>query len=80
MASTKPKPKYQAVSLPIDIVKEVKKYVLNSEDYNSIAEFTKVAVREKMNPEIYKPLPSYEDIKLNQKKMLEMLKVMVKKE
>ena len=44
----KPRGKYQAVSISKDFIKEVKKYVLENPRYRSIADFTKEAVREKM--------------------------------
>ncbi len=52
MGKTKDRPEYQAVSLPKDIVEKVRIYVLNNDKYNSIAEFTKRAVLEKMEMEV----------------------------
>ena len=43
MAQTKPRGKYQAVSLPSDFVKEVREHVLSSSRYRSMAEFIKIA-------------------------------------
>lgn len=43
MAGTKPRGRYQAVSLPILFVAEVRTHVLNSNRYRSIAEFIKIA-------------------------------------
>ena len=43
MASTKPRPKYQGVSLPKEFVEVVRKHVINNPRYRSIAEFVKVA-------------------------------------
>lgn len=48
MPRTKPKPKYQAVSLPKNFLKKVRQHVLSSDDYKSIAEFTHKALEEKI--------------------------------
>jgi len=52
MAKTKPRGKYQAVSLPKEFVEKVRKHILSHKDkanYRSIAEFTKQAVIEKID-------------------------------
>ena len=43
MAKTKPRGKYQAVSLPSEFIKEVREHVLDSNRYRSMAEFIKIA-------------------------------------
>jgi len=43
MAKTKPRGKYQGISLPTEFVAVVREHVLNSPKYRSIAEFVKVA-------------------------------------
>jgi len=48
MAKTKDRGAYQAVSLPSDFVEKVRKHVLKNTNYQSIAEFTKQAVIEKL--------------------------------
>jgi Arc/MetJ-type ribon-helix-helix transcriptional regulator len=44
MAKTKPRGKYQAVSLPYEFVEVIRKHVLNNPKYRSIAEFVKTAI------------------------------------
>ena len=56
MVRTKPKPEYQAVSLPKEFVEKVRKHVLKSPDYRSIAEFTTTAVQEKMSKTVQSDL------------------------
>ena len=51
MSKTKERGKYQGVSLPVDLISEVKKFVINNPKYKSIAEFTREALREKMRRE-----------------------------
>lgn len=68
MVTTKPRGKYQAVSLPIDFVKKVRKHILSHKDkanYRSIAEFTKLAVIEKMDRDSfkYKKGPDFEVVR-----------------
>lgn len=48
MRNIKPKAKYQGISLPKEFIDEIKEYVLKTGEYKSIAEFTKDAIREKM--------------------------------
>lgn len=47
MGRIKPRGRYMAISVPIALHDEIKNHVLGS-SYNSIAEFVKEAVREKM--------------------------------
>jgi len=49
MAKTKPRGKYQAVSLPSEFVNEVRDHVLASSRYRSIAEFIKIAAMNQMD-------------------------------
>lgn len=49
MAKTKPRGRYQAVSLPSDFVNEVREHVLNSSRYRSMAEFIKIAAINQMD-------------------------------
>ena len=49
MAKTKPRGKYQAVSLPSEFIKEVREHVLDSNRYRSIAEFIKIAAINQMD-------------------------------
>lgn len=42
---TKPNPRYQAISIPIEFVSVVKDHVLRHPEYHSIAEFVKESVR-----------------------------------
>lgn len=72
MVKTKPRPKYQAISLPKDFVEKVRAYVLKSDKYGSIAEFTKIAVKQQMERE-----KTIEEI---QKKKINPLPIMVKEE
>ena len=46
---TKPRAKYQAVSLPKEFVEEVTNHVRESKRYRSVAEFVKFAVMNQMN-------------------------------
>jgi Arc/MetJ-type ribon-helix-helix transcriptional regulator len=48
MTRIKPRGRYLAISVPIALHKEISDYVKKS-SYNSIAEFVKTAVREKMD-------------------------------
>ncbi len=48
MASTKPRGKYQGVSLPKEFLREVQRIVLNDNRYKSIAAYIQEAIREKM--------------------------------
>jgi len=41
--------RYQGVSVPIDLIHEVRKYVVDNPQYRSMSEFIKEAIREKMN-------------------------------
>ena len=67
MSRVKPKGKYQAISVPTALLKDIKDYVMKS-NYNSIAEFVKESVREQMSnksqdiivvPPILPQLPQY---------------------
>lgn len=51
MVRIKPRGRYMAISVPIALHDEISKYVSKS-SYNSIAEFVKDAVREKMRKEL----------------------------
>ncbi|GAH73749.1 unnamed protein product [marine sediment metagenome] len=48
MGKTKPRGKYQGISLPVPFVEEIKKYVLRDNKYKSIADFVRESCREKM--------------------------------
>jgi len=48
MGKTKPRGKYQGVSLSVDFVQEIKNHIMKDERYKSIAEFVRDACREKM--------------------------------
>lgn len=48
----KPPVSYHGISFPSPFVEQIKKYIENNPQYRSVAEFTKEAVREKMNREI----------------------------
>ena len=53
MWKTKPRGRYQSVSLPVPFVQEIKKHIVKDSKYKSIAEFVKAAVREKIDKEKY---------------------------
>jgi len=46
---TKDRPHYQAVSISKEFIRDIKEYVLKSNRYRSIADFTRQALREKMD-------------------------------
>lgn len=48
MGKTKPRGKYQSVSLPVPFIQEIKDHIMKNDNYKSIAEYVKAAVREKM--------------------------------
>jgi Arc/MetJ-type ribon-helix-helix transcriptional regulator len=50
MGRIKPRGRYMAISVPMEMHKEITEFVEKS-SYNSIAEFVKEAIREKMNKE-----------------------------
>lgn len=54
MGTTKERGKYQGVSLPKDLVNEIKNFVIGNPKYRSIAEYTKQALREKMDRDLDK--------------------------
>ena len=51
MGKTKPRGKYQSISLSEGFISEIKNHIINDPKYKSIAEFTRTAIREKMNIE-----------------------------
>lgn len=79
MAQTKPRGKYQGVSLPEGLIREIKKHILKDERYKSIAEFIREACREKIKRDKGKePIKKYErffgfDTKFNNSDPIEML-------
>lgn len=48
----KPRVRYQGISVPLELVNEIKEYIAKNRKYNSIADFTKEAVRDKLNNKI----------------------------
>lgn len=63
MGKTKSRGKYQAISLPKEYVKTVRKHVKKSKFYRSIAEFTKIAVEEKIRGENIKLESEFRELK-----------------
>lgn len=54
MGKTKERGRYFSISIPIDFVNEVRDIVLSDPKYKSVAEYTKEALREKMDQDLYK--------------------------
>lgn len=51
MGSLKPRGKYQAISLPVEFIEEMKEFVDGNKKYRSIAELARQAIREKIYSE-----------------------------
>lgn len=51
MGKTKPRGRYQSISLSVPFLKEIKKYIMDDPKYRSVADFTREALREKMHRE-----------------------------
>ena len=51
MRNIKPKAKYQGISFPEEFITEVKNFVVNNPKYKSVADFSREAIREKMERE-----------------------------
>lgn len=49
MKTIKKPVKYQGISVPITLINEIKNYIENNDRYRSIGEFTREAIREKLN-------------------------------
>jgi len=49
MKTIKKPVKYQGISVPITLINEIKNYIENNDQYRSIGEFTREAIREKLN-------------------------------
>jgi len=51
MGKTKERGRYQSISLSVDFVDEITEFVKNSNRYKSVADFTREALREKIDRE-----------------------------
>lgn len=49
MKTSKPPVKYQGISIPLPLINEIKTYIKNNPEYRSIGEFTREAIRDKLN-------------------------------
>jgi len=49
MGKTKDRGRYQSISLPVDFIADIKKHILKTNRYQSIAEFTKFAILNQMD-------------------------------
>jgi type I site-specific restriction endonuclease len=62
MGKTKPRGKYQGVTLPSAFIKEIKEHIIQDNKYKSIAEFIRESVREKITREhFFSPPPNRND-------------------
>jgi len=52
LSRTKDRCKYQSVSLGIPLINEIKNYINEHDEYRSVADFVRQAVREKMDKAI----------------------------
>lgn len=77
MGKTKNRGRYQSISLSVDFIKEITTYVKNSTKYKSVADFTREALREKLDNERMLHLgvtPKYKPVvDFNKKQMEEMI-------
>ena len=53
MAKTKSRMKYQGISLPVPIMQKIKKYILEHDEYRSMADFITQAIKDKMRNESF---------------------------
>lgn len=52
MTRTKKAVRYQGFALPIDFIEEIKKHIKNKDEYRSVTDYVKQAIREKMAKDV----------------------------
>lgn len=75
MGKTKDRGKYQSISLSVDFIEEVKQHILKDNKYKSVADFTREAIREKIDRETPHGITIMEIFERDQRREKEMLSI-----